>query len=185
MSNTRQSDFDILIEHGVDIRKRALYLQGDVDHAVIHKFIRILKYLDKTQGDIQIILDSEGGDVNLGLATYDAIQNCTNPVEIRVEGVAMSMGSIILQAADHRVITRHSRIMIHRGSAGMEGNLKDVERAMEETKRLDKLCCDIYFERMKKKDAKVRRAKLEKMMDYDTYISADEALEIGFVDDID
>lgn len=182
--SAKQSDFDILIEHGVDIRKRVLYLQGDVDKEVIHKFIRILKYLDKTHGDILIILDSEGGDVNLGLAAYDAIQNCDNEVEVRVEGVAMSMGSIILQAGDKRSMGKHSRIMIHRGSTEMAGNLNDVERAMKETKRLDKACCDIYFERMVEKDIHFKRSKLEKMMDWDTYFSAEESLEIGFVDEI-
>lgn len=183
--SAKQSDFDILMEYGVDIRRRLLYLQGEVDAHIIHRFIRILKFLDKTQGEITVVLDSEGGDVNLGLAAYDALKNCENEVEIRVEGVAMSMGSIILQAGDKRSITKHSRIMIHRGSTSMEGNLPDVERAMQETKRLDKLCCDIYFDRMKEKDPKIRRNKLEKMMDYDTYISADEALEMGFVDEVD
>lgn len=183
--SAKQSDFDILMEHGVDIRKRLLYLQGDVDHAVIHKFIRILKYLDKTQGEILIILDSDGGDVNLGLAAYDTIKNCVNEVEIRVEGVAMSMGSIILQAGDKRTMTKHSRLMIHRGSTEMAGNLPDVERAMKETKQLDKLCCDIYFDKMTDKDPNFKRSKLEKMMDYDTYISSEEALELGFVDEVD
>ena len=181
----KQSDFDSLMECGVDIRPRLLYLQGEVDTASIHRFIRILKFLDKTEGKITISLDSEGGDVNLGLAAYDAIQNCDNEVEIRVEGVALSMGSIILQAGDRRIITKHSRIMIHRGSASMEGNLPDVERAMKETKQLDKLCCDIYFERILEKNPDFKRSKLEKMVDYDTYISSDEALELGFVDDID
>lgn len=182
----KQSDFDILIEHGVDIRKRLIYLQGDVDHSVIHKFIKILKYLDKTQGDIQIVLDSDGGDVNLGLATYDAIQNCTNSIEIRVEGVAMSMGSIILQAADKRVITKHSRIMIHIGSMGLEEqHFTNVERAVEETKKLDKMCRDIYFDRMKDKNPKVRKTKLDNMMLFDSYISAEEALELGLVDEVD
>ena len=182
--SARQSDFDILIEHGVDIRKRVLYLQGDVDDSIINKFVRILKYLDKTQGDITVILNSEGG-VYLGLAAYDALQNCENPVEIKVEGVAMSMGSIILQAGDKRTMTKHSRLMIHRGSTSMEGSLTDVERAMKETKDLDKLCCDIYYDKMLEKDPSIRRSKLEKMMAYDTYMSSDEALDLGFVDEID
>lgn len=181
----RQSDFDILMEHGVDIRRRVLYLQGDVEPATVHKFIRILKFLDKTQGDITVVLDSEGGDVNLGLAAYDALVNCVNAVEIRVEGVAMSMGSIILQAGDRRVMTKHSRMMIHRGSTEMSGNLVDVERAVKENRDLDKLCIDIYYDKMLDKDPKFKRAKLEKMMDYDTYISSDEALELGLIDDID
>lgn len=181
----KQTDFDILMEYGVDLRKRVLDLKGEVDQAVIHRFIKLLKFLDKTQGPITIALDSEGGDVNLGLAAHDVIKNCDNEVEIIVEGVAMSMGSIILQAGDKRTITKNSRIMIHRGTVHLEGNLKDVQKALEETLKLDKMCVDIYYEKITDKNPDFKRTKLEKMMDYDTYISSEKALELGLVDDVD
>jgi len=97
----------------------------------------------------------------------------------------MSMGSIILQAADKRVITKNSRIMIHRGDVCLEGNLNDVKKDLEETLILDKMCVDIYYERILERNPDFKRAKLEKMMDSNHYISAEEALELGFVDDID
>jgi len=183
--SNKQTDFDILMEYGVDLRRRALDLKGEVDQPIIHRFIKLLKFLDKTQGEITISLDSEGGDVNLGLAAHDVIKNCENGVTIIVEGVAMSMGSIILQAADKRVITKNSRIMIHRGDVCLEGNLNDVKKDLEETLILDKMCVDIYYERILERNPDFKRAKLEKMMDSNHYISAEEALELGFVDDID
>lgn len=182
--SNKQTDFDILMEYGVDLRKRTLDLKGDVDQAIIHSRLKLLKFLDKTQGEITIYLDSVGGDVNLGLAAHDVIKNCDNPVEIVVEGVAMSMGSIILQAADRRIITKNSRIMIHRGDVCLEGNLNDVKKDLEETLVLDRMCVDIYYERITDKNPDFKRAKLEKMMDSNHYISAEEALELGLVDDI-
>jgi len=184
-TSTKQTDFDILMEYGVDIRKRTLDLKGEVDKEVIHRFIKLLKFLDKTQGTITIALDSEGGDVNLGLAAHDVIKNCENEVEIIVEGVAMSMGSIILQAGDKRSITKNSRIMIHRGDVSLEGNLNDVKKDLSEVLILDKMCVDIYYERILEKNPDFKRSKLEKMMDSNHYISAEEALELGFIDEID
>lgn len=185
MSDRRQTDFDLLMEHGIDIRGRKVYLQGDVDPENIHKFIRLIGYLDKTDGEITIILDSEGGDVNLGLAAHDAIKACRNPVHIKVIGVAMSMGSIILQAADLRTMTKHSRMMIHRGQIEVDGNFTDVKRAVQENDELDKICMAIYFDKITDKDPQFKVAQLQKMMDFDTYISAEKALDIGLIDDIE
>ena len=180
----QQSLFDILIEHGIDIRGRTIYLQGEVDSENIHKFVKLIRYLDKTDGEITVILDSEGGDVNLGFAAYDSIKECRNPVEVRVMGVAMSMGSIILQAADNRVMTKHSRIMIHRGQMEVGGHFNDVKRAVKENDDMDKICLDIYFEKITDKDPSFKMVQLQKMLDFDTYISAEKALEIGLIDEI-
>ena len=185
MSDRRQTDFDILIEHGIDIRGRTIYLQGEVDGDNINKFIRLLKYLDKTDGEITVILNSGGGDVNLGFAAFDAIKGCGNTVSVKVVGIAMSMGSIILQAADHRVMTKHSRIMIHRGQMDVSGHFNDVKRAVKENDEMDKLCLDIYFNKIVEKDPNFKLAQLQKMMDFDTYMSADKALELGLIDSVE
>jgi ATP-dependent Clp protease protease subunit len=185
MSDRRQTDFDILIEHGIDIRGRTVYLQGEVDSENIHKFVKMIRYLDKTDGEITVILDSGGGDVNLGFAAYDAIKECRNAVQVKVIGVAMSMGSIILQAADLRVMTRHSRIMIHRGQMEVGGHFNDVKRAVQENDEMDKICLQIYHDKITDKDPQFKIAQLQKMMDFDTYISAEKALELGLIDEIE
>lgn len=185
MSDRRQTDFDILIEHGIDIRGRTIYLQGEVDDDNIHKFVKLIKYLDKTDGEILVVLDSGGGDVNLGFAAYDAIKDCRNAVTVKVIGVAMSMGSIILQAADLRVMTRHSRLMIHRGNMDVTGHFNDVKRAVQENDEMDKLCMAIYLSKITEKDSGFKLAQLQKMMDFDTYISSDKALELGLIDEIE
>ena len=184
MSN-KSTDFDILMDHGIDIRGRTIYLEGDVEKATIDKFQKLIRWLDKTSGDITVALDSEGGDVNLGFRAYDEIRACNNEVTVRVCGVAMSMGSIILQAGDKRVITKNSRIMIHRGEMSVDGHFTDVKRAVAENNELDNICVDIYLEKIKEVNPNYKRSQLQKMMDFDTYISAQRALELGFVDEIE
>lgn len=181
----KQSDFDILMEHGIDIRGRTVFLQGDVEKELIHKKIKQIMYLDKTVGGITVILDSEGGDVNLGFSMYDAIQLCRNEVEVKVVGVAMSMGSIILQAGDKRTITKNSRIMIHRGQMCVEGHFTDVQRAVADNAELDSKCVSIFLSKIKEAKTDFKRSQVQRMMDFDYYISAEKALELGLVDEID
>lgn len=181
----KQTDFDILMEHGIDIRSRTVYIQGDIDLEYIRKKVKQIRYLDKTPKQaINILLDSEGGDVNQGFKLYDVIRMCSNDVNILVAGVAMSMGSVILQAGDTRSMTKNSRIMIHRGSMEVDGHFTDVQRAVAENKEMDDKCVDIYLKKIKEVKPKFRKAQVEKMMEFDTYISAEKALELGLIDDI-
>ena len=92
--------------------------------------IKALHILDSTAptGDkpITVIMNNPGGDEYHGMAIYDAIKSCKNHVTIVVFGMAMSMGSIILQAADKRVMSANSRVMIHYGTWGINDHPKKV-----------------------------------------------------------
>jgi ATP-dependent Clp protease protease subunit len=180
----KQSDFDILIEHGIDIRGRIVYLQGEIEEEKIDKFQKLVRYLDKTSGDITIVLDSEGGCVNKGFAAYDCIRECDNDVVVKVCGVAMSMASVILQAGDRRVITPNSRIMIHRGEIEVSDHVTNVENALKESKELEDKMMKIYLEKIKENKPNFKTSQLKKMLDFDTYVSAQNALELGLVDEV-
>lgn len=185
MSDSKQSALDILIEHNLDIRGRVIYIQNSIDEEVSAKFIKLLKYLDKTTGDIEIVLNSGGGCVTSGLAMHDAIKWCHNPVTVKCYGAVMSIASIILQAADTRVMSNYCRMMIHRGETELVGDFNNVKRAMREQAELDKIMVDIYYERISYANPEFKRNQLEKMMDTDTYLSAQQALELGLIDEIE
>lgn len=185
MSNSKDTVFDLLIDHGIDIRGRILYLQGEVDEEMYDKFIKLLKYLDKTSGDIEIVLNSCGGCVTSGFAMHDAIKACVNPVTIKGYGAVMSIASVILQAADKRIVSENCRIMIHRGSTELAGEFNTVKKAMQEEFELDRMLCDVYFEKMVENDSSFKRSQLEKLMDTDSYFSAEKALELGLIDEIE
>lgn len=185
MSNKTDTVFDILIEHDLDIRGRVLYLNGEVDEEMAGKFIKLLKYLDKTTGNIEVILNSGGGCVTSGFAMYDAIKACVNPITIKAYGCVMSMASAILQAADVRVMGKSCRMMIHRGETALDGEFNTVKKAMQEQLELDKMLCDVYYDKMTDKNPDFKRAALEKLMDTDSYFSAERALELGLIDEIE
>lgn len=181
----KQSDFDILIEHGIDIRGRTIYLTGEINEERADKFIKLIKYLDKTAGDITVILNSEGGCVTSGFAIYDTIKACRNEVTIKVYGCAMSMGSIILQAGDRRIIGVNGRVMIHKGAITLDDHVTNVEKAVKESKDLEVIMTDIYLEKIKEVKHSFRRSQIEKMMEFDSYLSSAKALELGLVDEIE
>lgn len=184
-SDNKQTTFDILIEHDLDIRGRIIYINGEIDEESAAKFIKLVKYLDKTTGNIEIIMNSGGGCVTSGFAMHDAIKACVNPVTITGYGCVMSIATVILQAADTRVVSKNCRLMIHRGETALEGEYNTVKKAMEEEAVLDKMMCDIYFDKITDVNPSFKRNQLEKMMDTDTFLSPDQALELGLIDEIE
>lgn len=180
----KQTNLDILLEHDFDIRTRTIFLSGEVDSDSTKKFIKILMFMDKTVGEIIVIMNSEGGDVSSGFAIYDTIKDCQNEVVIKVVGISMSIATIILQAGDKRIMTKYSRLMIHRGSMEIEGHFTDVQRAVDENAEMDKICIDIYHNRALEKNPDFKRSRWRKLMDFDSYFSADKCLELGLIDEI-
>lgn len=184
-SDNKQTIFDILIDHDLDIRGRIIYISGEVDEDMSAKFIKLLKYLDKTSGSIDIVMNSEGGCVTSGFAMHDAIKACVNPVTITCYGSVMSIATIILQAADNRVLSKNCRMMIHRGETALDGEYNTVKKAMEEQAVLDRMMCDIYYDKITDVNPNFKRNQLEKLMDTDTYMSPEQALELGLIDEIE
>lgn len=181
----KQTDFNILMDYNMDIRGRTIYLDDEITQDTASLFIKCLRYLDKTGGDIKIILNCEGGCVSNGFAIYDAIKLCSNEVEICVVGMAMSMGSIILQAGDKRTMTPNSRVMIHVGELEVGGHFKNVKRAVEENDALDEICVDIYLDKIKEVKENYKRNQVKKKMEFDSYLSAEQCLDLGLIDEIE
>ncbi len=184
MSN-KQSNLDILLEHNFDIRTRVIYLNGEIDQESANKFIKILMFLDKTIGEITLILNSEGGCCSSGFAIYDAIKLCNNEVKIRVIGSVMSMATIILQAGDKRFMSENSRFMLHRGEIALHDHITNVERAVKESKDVENIMLDIYLEKIQEVNPDFKMSQVKKLLDFDSYLSAQRCLELGLINHID
>lgn len=160
--------------------------ESGVDSVMAERVIKNLHVLDKvvhTDG-ITIKMNNIGGDIYHGLAIYDAIITCQNKVRIITYGHAMSMGSLILQAADERVLSPNARMMLHYGQGGISDHLKNVYRHTEELKRLDKIINSIYLSKIKETKTRFTMKNLEDKMNFDWFLSPEEALEYGLCDRI-
>lgn len=185
-------------DYDIHIPTRTLYMgslsidpyEGDsgVDAHMTERMIKGLHLLDNSDESldkpITIIMNNPGGDWYHGMAIYNAIKSCKNHVTIVVYGHAMSMGSIILQAADERVMAMDASLMIHYGEDGFHGHSKSFEVWAEQSKKLNKRMEQIYIERIRKKHPKFRMDKLKGMLAFDAIMSTQEAIELGLCDKV-
>ncbi len=198
----KTDDIDKFFDYDISIPTRTMYmgsieteLEGDesgTDSAMAERTIKCLHILEHDeaaaeQGEkpITIIMNNIGGDVFHGLAIYDAIKFCKNHVDIKVFGHAMSMGSIILQAADRRIMAPNSRMMIHYGTWDITSESKLVREAWAaEGHKVDKWMEDLYLSKLREKNKSFRRDKLKTWLHRDQIFNAHEAVSLGLADEV-
>ncbi len=165
------------------LKERIIFLGSPIDAEVANVIVAQLLLLDSQsqEQDIRIYINSPGGEVYAGLAIYDTMQYISAPVSTTCVGIAMSMASVILMAGEKgkRFALPHSRIMIHQGSAGFRGNTPDVEIQAKEVLYLRDAMIELY-ERHTGHD----RKKVLKDMERDYFMSPEQALEYGLIDQV-
>lgn len=191
-----RDDIDKFHDYSLYIPGRVIYMgsehvndddfsESGVEATMAERQIKNLHILDIASDEpITIIMNNPGGDVNHGLAIYDAIRACRSHIIIKVFGHAMSMGSIILQAADERIMSENSSQMIHYGEFAVEKHAKTGYKIVDEFKRVDKWMEKMYLEKIKEKQPHFTLARLQRMLDHDTFLSAKESVELGLADKV-
>jgi ATP-dependent Clp protease protease subunit len=180
----KESPLDLKIDEML-MKKRIVFLSSQVDDSSAYAVIRKLWYLESLdeKKPILLVINSPGGSVDSGFAIWDQIQLISPPVHTLVMGLAASMGSILSLAAEKgkRFATHNSRIMIHQPLIGgtIYGQATDLEIQAKEIIKTREQLVNIYVQKTGKA-AKV----IEKALDRDTWMSADEAKEFGLLDGV-
>lgn len=193
MARQTRDDIDKFHDYGIHVPTRTLYIgseligddgESGVDALMAERVIKNLHMLDsQNQEPITIVMNNPGGFVFHGMAIFGAIRACRSHIKIIVRGQASSMGSLILQAADERVMDAYSIMMIHHGSdAYNDTHTKNVRKWVEFGKKFDKTLNQIYLDRIKEKHNDFTMAKLDKALDFDTILTAQEAVDLGLAD---
>ena len=138
----------------------------------------------KEKAPISILLNTPGGSWEDGIAIYDLIKKTKSKITIIGMGKLYSMGSIILQAADKRMLLPNTIVMIHDGADGFSGDAKSYENWAEFSKHVRKTMYKIYYDNMKKKKTKITLKDIEDMCAHDNWFTAKEAIKIGLADRI-
>ncbi|WP_148234843.1 ATP-dependent Clp protease proteolytic subunit [Deinococcus maricopensis] len=163
------------------LKDRIIFLGTPIDSQVANTIVAQLLLLDSQnpEREIQLYINSPGGEVYAGLAIYDTMRYIKAPVSTICVGIAMSMGSVILMAGDKgkRSALPNSRIMIHQGSSGFRGNTPDVEVQAKETLYLRDRLVDIYH-----RHTSLPHEKLLRDMERDYFMSPGEAQQYGLID---
>ena len=165
------------------LKDRIIFLGEDVNSHTANLIVAQLLFLahEDPKKDIKLYINSPGGSVYDGLAIIDTMNFIQPDVQTIGIGLQASMGAMLLScgAKGKRYILPNSRVMIHQPSSGTEGKITDQEIALKEGIFLKKRLTEI-FAKNTGKDIKT----VEKDMDRDNWMSAEEALQYGIVDEI-
>ncbi len=166
------------------LRERVIFLNGPIDDVTSSLVCAQLLYLESEdpKKPIDLYINSPGGVVTSGLAIYDTMQYIKSPVATMCMGFAASMGSFLLMAgeAGMRTALPNSRIMVHQLSGGFQGMASDIERHALDALALKRRINEIYAKHTGRTYEEVERA-----LDRDNFMSAEEAKAWGLVDKVE
>ncbi|QBX18723.1 phage ClpP protease [Streptococcus pseudoporcinus] len=141
---------------------------------------KLIDQLPTDNSDVIIEVNSSGGVVNTGSEIYTALRSYKGNVTAEVVGMAGSSASFAIMGADKVVMSPTAQIMIHKASfREISGNSDDLEKASDALKSIDKSIINAYVEK-----TGLDEEKLMEMMAKETYMSAHEAVELGFADEV-
>ena len=177
------------------LRDRIVMLDTDVNQHSASLVVAQMLFLESENPDADVLfyINSPGGSVTAGLAIYDTMQFIKCDVSTIVLGQACSMGSFLAQAgtAGKRIVLPESRTMIHRVSSGTPGTsgsvhvqeleFEDAKRNFEESKRINERLTQLYVKHNTKGKT---YDELYGAMKFDTFLSAQEAVEYGLADQV-
>ena len=165
------------------LRERVVFLNGPVDDGMSALICAQLLYLESEnpKKQIDMYINSPGGIVTSGLAIYDTMQYIRSPVATTCMGMAASMGSFLLMAGEPgmRVALPNARIMVHQPSGGFSGKVSDIERHAEDIIKTKRRLNEIYVKHCGRTYEEVERT-----LDRDHFMSAEEAKAWGLIDHI-
>jgi ATP-dependent Clp protease protease subunit len=167
------------------LRDRIVLLEGEVHDQMANLIVAQLLFLESEDPDqdIYLYINSPGGAVTAGMGIYDTMQFTKPDITTIVMGQACSMGSLLAQAGapGKRKMLPNARHMIHQPSGGARGQATDMEIHVKEILAMKKSLTEIY---VKHNSAGKSFDELARDMERDRFMSAQEALDYGLVDEV-
>lgn len=165
------------------LKERIVFLGEDVNHHTANIIVAQLLHLayENPDEDIKFYINSPGGSVYDGLAIYDTMNYIKPDIQTIGIGLQASMGAFLLSSGTKgkRFVLPSSRIMIHQPSSGTRGKITDQEIDLRESIFLKN-----ELNRILAKNTGQKLTKIEKDVDRDYWMSAQEAVEYGLVDQV-
>ena len=167
------------------LKERIIFLNGEVNDAVSNSICAQFLFLeaDDPDADISFYINSPGGVVTAGMAMYDTMQYINPDVNTIVMGQAASMGSFLANAGAEgkRFMLPGARHMIHQPLGGASGQASDIQIRANEIMRIKRELTEAYVKHNTKGKT---YEEFETAMDRDNFMTSQEALDFGLVDEI-
>lgn len=165
------------------LKERIIFVSGPVEDGMASLICAQLIFLeaDNPKKEIFMYINSPGGVVTSGMSIYDTMQYIRPPVATLCMGQAASMGSLLLTAgeAGMRYALPNARVMLHQPSGGFQGQASDIERHAEDIVKTKRRLNEIYV-----KHSGQDYETIEKTLDRDHFMTADEARDFGIIDEV-
>lgn len=162
--------------------KDRIIVVGEIDDDSSTSIVSQLLFLDcLSQENIYMYINSPGGIITSGLAIYDIMKNVKSKIYTICIGQAASMGAFLLSAGDYRIALPNSRIMIHQPLGGARGQASDIEIQAKEILYLKNKLNQMFADQSK---GKMTKKAVEKYTDRDNFLTPEEALKLGIIDEI-
>lgn len=181
----KRENIDRFFDYDVLLDSRTIMVadssEDGVDNVMANRFLKAMIVLEQSSNKtpIRVVLKSLGGCIHNGAAMFDAIAQSPCHVVIEVYGAAMSMGAILLQAADERVMQPNALLMLHDGTFSVE----DAPRTFENWATISKKLREQMYKLFADKSGKTVKF-WEKMCANDFILDAPQALKHGLIDRI-
>jgi len=167
------------------LKERIIMLNGPVEDNMANLVVAQMLFLESENPDkdISLFINSPGGVITSGMSIYDTMQFIRPDVATYVMGQACSMGSFLAQAGakGKRFMLPNARHMIHQPSGGARGMQSDIEIQYKEITKMKQMLTELY---VKHNTAGKTYQDFERDMDRDTFMSAEEAMSYGLIDQV-
>lgn len=151
------------------------WVDSDVDAYSLSKELEQLADMN----EIEIHINSYGGEVAEGLAIYNSLKNHKAKITTITDGFACSIASVIFMAGDERIMNNASLLMIHNAWTFASGNANDMKKAAEDLEKITQASVEAY-----KSVATISEDEIKELMDNESWISSAEAMQYGFATQI-
>ena len=173
-------DTNIITQH---FQNGRLFLVGPIDQRMAMDLISAMLILAEQKKEVEIIIDSPGGEVSAGLMIYDTVNSYKYPITMYCTGLAASMAAVILAGGQkgRRFILPHSKVMIHEPliSGGLGGSASSIEKTAHNILETKAVLNKILSEHTGKSVSEINKATAD-----DNFMSSEEAVEFGICDEI-
>ena len=186
MSKKLQEHLGSFHDNGIYLATRSIDVTGEFNIELYEKCLKNLHALDSSTGNINIFINSEGGEVETLMAIFDLVRGCRNHVRALVYGSVHSSASLLLQACDERLMSPNSYMMIHKGTDG-SAELHPTAKARwdKHSKKVGKWMYDTYLEKIREKQPKYTKSQLTKILEHDTILYPQDCIDLGLADKIE